>query len=169
MHRDVRGSNIVLTRDGEVKLVDFGLSRMVQNEMGKRYTCVGSPCWMAPEVAMSKSNSAEGYGNRADVWAIGITAIELADGKPPFQDMHPTRALFQIVRNPPPHLYRPSNWSQNFNDFIAEYVRLIHAHLHSSRVFAIVTCSLTPLVVSDVSRKIPITDHTCRKLPNTLS
>lgn len=76
MHRDVRGSNIVLTRDGEVKLVDFGLSRMVQNEMGKRYTCVGSPCWMAPEVAMSKSNSAEGYGNRADVWAIGITAID---------------------------------------------------------------------------------------------
>ncbi|XP_076245850.1 STKc_myosinIII_N_like and MYSc_Myo21 domain-containing protein ninaC [Calliopsis andreniformis] len=120
MHRDIRGSNILLTRDGEVKLVDFGLSRMIQGEMGKRYTCVGSPCWIAPEVAMSKNSNPEGYGNRADVWAIGITAIELTDGKPPFQDMHPTRALFQIVRNPPPNLYRPSNWSQNFNDFIAE-------------------------------------------------
>ncbi|XP_076230734.1 STKc_myosinIII_N_like and MYSc_Myo21 domain-containing protein ninaC isoform X2 [Nomia melanderi] len=119
MHRDIRGSNILLTKEGEVKLVDFGLSRMIQGEMGKRYTCVGSPCWMAPEVAISKENSG-GYGNRADVWAIGITAIELADGKPPFQDMHPTRALFQIVRNPPPNLYRPSNWTQNFNDFIAE-------------------------------------------------
>lgn len=122
MHRDIRGSNILLTREGEVKLVDFGLSKMFQGEMGKRYTCIGSPSWMAPEVAMSKGNSSEGYGSRADVWAVGITAIELADGKPPFQDMHPTRALFQIVRNPPPNLYRPSNWSQNFNDFIAEYV-----------------------------------------------
>ncbi|XP_071862177.1 STKc_myosinIII_N_like and MYSc_Myo21 domain-containing protein ninaC isoform X2 [Bombus fervidus] len=120
MHRDIRGSNILLTKEGEVKLVDFGLSKMFQGEMGKRYTCIGSPSWMAPEVAMSKGNNSEGYGSRADVWAVGITAIELADGKPPFQDMHPTRALFQIVRNPPPNLYRPSNWSQNFNDFIAE-------------------------------------------------
>ncbi|XP_043799289.1 neither inactivation nor afterpotential protein C isoform X4 [Apis laboriosa] len=120
MHRDIRGSNILLTKEGEIKLVDFGLSRTCQSEIGKRYTCVGSPSWMAPEVAMSKGNNTEGYGNRADVWAIGITAIELADGKPPFQDMHPTRALFQIIRNPPPTLNRPSNWSQNFNDFIAE-------------------------------------------------
>ncbi|XP_076279257.1 STKc_myosinIII_N_like and MYSc_Myo21 domain-containing protein ninaC isoform X3 [Lasioglossum baleicum] len=121
MHRDIRASNILLTKEGEVKLCDFGLSRAIQGEMGKRYTCVGSPCWMAPELAISKeSSSSSGYGNRADVWAIGITAIELADGKPPFQDMHPTRALFQIVRNPPPNLYRPSNWTQTFNDFIAE-------------------------------------------------
>lgn len=124
MHRDIRGSNILLTKEGEIKLVDFGLSRTCQSEIGKRYTCVGSPSWMAPEVAMSKGNNSEGYGNRADVWAIGITAIELADGRPPFQDMHPTRALFQIIRNPPPTLYRPSNWSQNFNDFISEYVSL---------------------------------------------
>ncbi|XP_017875428.1 neither inactivation nor afterpotential protein C isoform X2 [Ceratina calcarata] len=121
MHRDIRGSNILLTKEGEVKLIDYGLSRVVRGELGKRYTCIGSPSWMAPEVVMSKGSSSDvGYGNRADVWAVGITAIELADGNPPFQDMHPTRALFQIVRNPPPNLYRPSNWSQNFNDFIAE-------------------------------------------------
>ncbi|XP_046607249.1 neither inactivation nor afterpotential protein C isoform X1 [Neodiprion virginianus] len=120
VHRDVRGNNILLTKNGEVKLVDFGLSRMIKGELGKRKTCIGSPCWMAPEVVTSKDTPETGYGSRVDVWAIGITAIELADGKPPFQDMHPSRALFQIIRNPPPNLYRPANWTQNFNDFIAE-------------------------------------------------
>ncbi|XP_048508226.1 neither inactivation nor afterpotential protein C isoform X2 [Athalia rosae] len=120
VHRDVCGNNILLTKGGEVKLVDFGLSRMIKGELGKRKTCIGSPCWMAPEVVTSKGEPETGYGSRADVWAIGITAIELADGKPPFQGMHPSRALFQIVRNPPPGLYRPANWSQNFNDFITE-------------------------------------------------
>lgn len=147
MHRDIRGSNILLTREGEVKLVDFGLSKMVQGEMGKRYTCIGSPSWMAPEVAMTKGSSSDrGYGNRADVWAIGITAIELADGKPPFQDMHPTRALFQIVRNPPPNLYRPSNWTQNFNDFIAEYVFRQHSNTNMDSIKIVLQIPITPQV-----------------------
>ncbi|XP_011500567.1 PREDICTED: neither inactivation nor afterpotential protein C [Ceratosolen solmsi marchali] len=120
LHRDIRASNIMLTKEGEVRLVDFGLARIIKGEAGRRQTCIGSPNWMAPEVVTSKSEHGPGYGSRADVWAIGITAIELADGKPPFEDMHPTRALFQIVRNPPPTLYRPANWSQNLNDFIAE-------------------------------------------------
>ncbi|KAJ8686537.1 hypothetical protein QAD02_022331 [Eretmocerus hayati] len=120
LHRDIRASNIMLTKEGEIKLVDFGLARQIKGELGKRNTCIGSPNWMAPEVVMSKSEHSTGYGSRADVWALGITAIELADGNPPFGDMHPTRALFQIVRNPPPTVYRPANWTQNFNDFIAE-------------------------------------------------
>ncbi|XP_015178394.1 PREDICTED: neither inactivation nor afterpotential protein C isoform X2 [Polistes dominula] len=121
IHRDVRGSNILLTKEGEIRLIDFGLSKMIKGELGKRNTCIGSPNWMAPEMVTSKTaGSDSGYGSRADVWAVGITAIELADGRPPFQDMHPTRALFQIVRNPPPTLYRQSNWTQNFNDFISE-------------------------------------------------
>lgn len=73
---------------------------------------------MAPEVISCTKTGP--YENRADVWALGITAIEFADGKAPFADMHPTRAMFQILRNPPPTLYRQSSWSQNFNDFIAE-------------------------------------------------
>ena len=93
---------------------------MIKGQTGKRHTLIGSPCWMAPEIVTCKKDSDSGYGSRVDVWAIGITAIEMADGKAPFQDMHPTRALFQIVRNPPPSFYRPSNWSQNFNDFINE-------------------------------------------------
>lgn len=123
IHRDIRGNNIVLTKEGEVKLVDFGFSSTAKNELEKHHTCIGSPSWMAPEVVGSKDSVADvGYDDRVDVWAIGITAIELADGKAPFEDMHPTRALFQIVRNPPPTLYRSANWSENFNDFISEYV-----------------------------------------------
>lgn len=130
IHRDVRGSNILITAEGEVKLCDFGLAKNIKSIMGKTNISIGSPSWMAPEIVSATSNIADesededntesGYSNRADVWALGITAIELGDGIAPFYDMHPTRALFQIVRNPPPTLYRPANWSQNFNDFIAE-------------------------------------------------
>jgi len=123
IHRDIRGNNIILTKEGEVKLVDFGLSRTMKNEFEKRHTYIGSSSWMAPEMVGSKDSGVDGgYDSRVDVWAIGITAIEIADGKAPFEDMHPTRALFQIVRNPPPTLYRPANWSKNLNDFISEYV-----------------------------------------------
>lgn len=118
IHRDIRGGNIVLTKEGEVKLVDFGLSRVTKGELERSRTYMGSPSWMAPEMVGAEG----GYDGRIDVWAIGITAIELADGKAPFEDMHPTRALFQIVRNPPPILYRPANWSKNLNDFVSEYV-----------------------------------------------
>ncbi|XP_033606145.1 neither inactivation nor afterpotential protein C [Cryptotermes secundus] len=121
MHRDIKGSNILLTKDGEVKLVDFGLSRLLESTCDKRSTCLGSPGWMAPEVVASGLKEMDRtYDSRIDVWALGITAIELGDGKAPYQDMHPTRALFQIVKNPPPRLYRPANWSQQYNDFITE-------------------------------------------------
>lgn len=122
VHRDVQGSNILLTAEGEVKVCDFGLTAPTGSTMGKRGTCIGSPNFMAPEMFGNSSSrrNDELHGTRADVWAIGITAIELGDGAAPFADMHPTRAMFQIVRNPPPTLYRPANWTQNYNDFIAE-------------------------------------------------
>ncbi|KAH8248818.1 hypothetical protein KR032_003465 [Drosophila birchii] len=120
LHRDIRGDNILLTKNGRVKLCDFGLSRQVDSTMGKRGTCIGSPCWMAPEVVAAMESREPDITVRADVWALGITTIELADGKPPFADMHPTRAMFQIIRNPPPTLMRPTNWSQQINDFISE-------------------------------------------------
>lgn len=126
VHRDVRGSNVLLTSEGEVKLCDFGLSKNVGGTFGKRSTRIGSVCWMAPEMfGVPAKKNEELYGNRIDVWALGITAIELGDGGAPFLDMHPTRTLFHIVRNPPPTLYRPANWSQNYNDFIAELVKQI--------------------------------------------
>ncbi|KAI8427544.1 hypothetical protein MSG28_002059 [Choristoneura fumiferana] len=116
LHRNLRCSNILVTKDGEVKLSDFGLSTKLNSTMDKAKTNIGSPSWMAPEVVIS----GDGYGNRADVWALGITTIEMADAKAPFQDMHPTRALFQIVRNPPPSVSRACMWSNDFNDFVTE-------------------------------------------------
>lgn len=95
VHRDVRGSNILLTSEGEVKLSDYGLSRSTGNTVGRRNTCIGSPCWMAPEMFGSTSSKKnEGlYSNKIDVWSLGITAIEIGDGAAPFLDMHPTRAM----------------------------------------------------------------------------
>lgn len=120
IHRDVRGNNILLTKEGEVKLCDFGLSKDTRTTYGKRGSNVGSPNWMAPEVITSNAKGDDVYNNRSDVWALGITAIELGDGSAPYAEMHPTRIIFQVVRNPPPTLYRQSNWTQTFNDFIAE-------------------------------------------------
>lgn len=117
MHRNIRCSNILITKDGEVKLTDFGLSCKLNGTLGKRNTNIGSPSWIAPEVV---TGGDEGYGNRADVWALGITTIEMVDAKAPFQDMHPTRALFQIVRNPPPSVAKPAMSSNDINDFITE-------------------------------------------------
>lgn len=128
IHRDVRGDNILISREGEIKVCDFGLSRDLKTTLGKRGTCTGSPSWMAPEMIVGALDDTEVYGSRADVWALGITAIELGDGKAPFADIHPTRAIFQIVRNPPPTLYRPANWTQQFNDFIAECLEKNHEH-----------------------------------------
>lgn len=100
-----------------MKLTDFGLSCKLNGTHDKTRTNIGSPGWMAPEVV---TGGDEGYGNRADVWALGISTIEMVDGVAPFENMHPTRALFQIVRNPPPSVAKPSMSSNDINDFINE-------------------------------------------------
>lgn len=117
MHRNIRCSNILITKEGEIKISDFGLTCKVNGTLDKTKTNIGSPSWMAPEVVTCGD---EGYGNRADVWALGITTIEMVDGKAPFQNMHPTAALFQIVRNPPPSVAKPAMSSNDINDFISE-------------------------------------------------
>ncbi|XP_046961728.1 neither inactivation nor afterpotential protein C isoform X1 [Vanessa cardui] len=117
IHRNIRCSNILINKDGEIKLTDFGLSCKLNGTHDKTRTSIGSPSWIAPEVV---TGGDEGYDNRADVWALGISTIEMVDGKAPFENMHPTRALFQIVRNPPPSVAKPSMSSNDINDFITE-------------------------------------------------
>uniref|UniRef100_A0A8C9J3Y5 Myosin-IIIa n=1 Tax=Panthera tigris altaica TaxID=74533 RepID=A0A8C9J3Y5_PANTA len=120
IHRDVKGNNILLTTEGGVKLVDFGVSAQLTSTWHRRNTSVGTPFWMAPEVIACEQQLDTTYDARCDTWSLGITAIELGDGDPPLADLHPMRALFKIPRNPPPHLRQPEMWSAEFNDFISK-------------------------------------------------
>ncbi|XP_039983497.1 myosin-IIIa [Xiphias gladius] len=120
IHRDVKGNNILLTTQGGIKLVDFGVSAQLTNTRLRRNTSVGTPFWMAPEVIACEQQLDSTYDARCDVWSLGITAIELGDGDPPLSDLHPMRALFKIPRNPPPTLHQPELWSDDFNDFIGK-------------------------------------------------
>ncbi|XP_030653867.1 myosin-IIIa [Nomascus leucogenys] len=120
IHRDVKGNNILLTTEGGVKLVDFGVSAQLTSTWHRRNTSVGTPFWMAPEVIACEQQLDTTYDARCDTWSLGITAIELGDGDPPLADLHPMRALFKIPRNPPPKLRQPELWSAEFNDFISK-------------------------------------------------
>ena len=150
IHRDIKCGNILLTRRGEVKLADFGVATQLQEGANERAkTFVGTPHWMAPEVISSegnnggggeeKSNSGtdkrskqfsrssssfgQGYDGKADVWALGISAIEMAEMHPPRHDVHPMRVIFQIAVDASPELNRRGEWSLAFHDFIAQALK----------------------------------------------
>lgn len=137
LHRDVKGANILLTRSGRVKLADFGVSAQLpgsllasgeeldgEEQRGEtpppfqRGTFVGTPYWMSPEMIQDGA-----YDHKADIWSLGVTAIELADREPPLFREHPMRALLQIPRNAPPTVREPSQWSADFLDFVAFVLR----------------------------------------------
>uniref|UniRef100_A0A5K3F0E1 non-specific serine/threonine protein kinase n=2 Tax=Mesocestoides corti TaxID=53468 RepID=A0A5K3F0E1_MESCO len=121
IHRDIKGQNVLLTDNADVKLVDFGVSAQLDRTIGKRNTFIGTPYWMAPEVINCEQDANCTYDARSDIWSLGITALEMAEGRPPLCEMHPMRALFLIMRNQPPRLKTgigARQWSPRFHDFI---------------------------------------------------
>ncbi|XP_061551952.1 mitogen-activated protein kinase kinase kinase kinase 5 isoform X8 [Phycodurus eques] len=118
MHRDIKGANILLTNDGDVKLADFGVAAKITATIAKRKSFIGTPYWMAPEVAAVEKNG--GYNQLCDIWAVGITSIELAELQPPMFDLHPMRALFLMSKSSfqPPKLKDKNKWSAAFHNFV---------------------------------------------------
>jgi serine/threonine kinase 4 len=107
IHRDIKAGNILINEFGDIKLSDFGASAELMHTLADKDTLIGSPFWMSPEV-LSKNK----YNCKTDIWSLGITAIELAEGEPPYSHIHPIRAMFAIQNNPPRSPSEPDKWSK---------------------------------------------------------
>ncbi|KAM8847778.1 mitogen-activated protein kinase kinase kinase kinase 4 isoform 1-T1 [Synchiropus picturatus] len=156
IHRDIKGQNVLLTENAEVKLVDFGVSAQLDKTVGRRNTFIGTPYWMAPEVIACDENTEATYDYRSDLWSLGITALEMAEGAPPLCDMHPMRALFLIPRNPPPKL-KSKKWSKRFLSFVDSC--LVKNHLHRPTTDALLRHAFIRDLANERHVRIMLKDH----------
>nr|XP_020451054.1 misshapen-like kinase 1 isoform X2 [Monopterus albus] len=156
IHRDIKGQNVLLTENAEVKLVDFGVSAQLDRTIGRRNTFIGTPYWMAPEVIACDENPEATYDYRSDLWSLGITALEMAEGSPPLCDMHPMRALFLIPRNPPPKL-KSKKWSKRFLSFVDNC--LVKNHLHRPTTDALLRHAFIRDLANEKQVRTMLKDH----------
>uniref|UniRef100_A0A673KQW0 non-specific serine/threonine protein kinase n=1 Tax=Sinocyclocheilus rhinocerous TaxID=307959 RepID=A0A673KQW0_9TELE len=156
IHRDIKGQNVLLTENAEIKLVDFGVSAQLDRTIGRRNTFIGTPYWMAPEVIACDDSPDSTYDYRSDVWSLGITALEMAEGAPPLCDMHPMRALFLIPRNPPPKL-KSKKWSKKFQTFVDGC--LVKNYLHRPSTETLLRHSFIKDLPNERQVRITLKDH----------
>jgi STE20-like kinase len=120
IHRDMKAGNILLTENGLVKLADFGVSAKNTSLLQRRYSFIGTPYWMSPEVIACETDKEISYDYKADIWSLGITCIELAEKEPPHNELNPTRVMMRIRKSEAPKLKEPHKWSKIFQDFLSK-------------------------------------------------
>lgn len=120
IHRDMKAGNILLTEKGEVKLADFGVSAKNTSQLQRRYSFIGTPYWMSPEIIACETDKEMSYDYKTDIWSLGVTCIELAEKEPPHNELNPTRVMMKIRKSDSPGFKEPNKWSKQFQDFLTK-------------------------------------------------